>query len=50
MYNKDVGHCRASTFSVRATCMHGNAVFVVCFAFDMRHMTFSLFFFLFYFI
>jgi hypothetical protein len=35
---------------VRAAGMHGNTAFAVRFAFAVRHMTFPLFFFLFYFI
>jgi hypothetical protein len=50
VHGKGVGHCRASPFAVHPDGMHGNAAFFVCFAFAMPHMTFHLFFFLFYFI
>jgi hypothetical protein len=51
VHEKGSGHCRASPFAVRPPGTHGNAAFVVRFAFAVRHMAFSFVFsFLFYFI
>jgi hypothetical protein len=50
VHGKGVGHCRASPFAVHPAGMHDNTAFAVRFAFAVRHMTFPLFFFLFYFI